>query len=807
MKNVNLIAGLNAASQEELTRIIEKDIPTLTKNAESFKEANSDAYNILINTWLWLIGDNASDFAMQSVKQAMLENGLVNVIASAASSNDEFIRTQGVSDKLWSVVLEEVRGKNGYRDFGYGFAHPNREITPEIFKVFNQITKYPKRFTPLKAELFEDSTWEAYIGNQLMMSMQWTAKDTPGRAMVLDTVRDVIRILVPWDTICERCEEILKTPEILPLTPGATASTTRKMLEKIRKVERFQTDPCEIRTKLGGPFDGRLDEMQNYNKALIVPKNYKTGRVIAPEEFERASKGLAMYRVIEPVLPSNIKIRDQRFNQVLSLLGSYNESSFDTWDLSYASDSQTFMLLNELYPPKFVEIITPILATETRFPRPVIYKDSETGVQRKFTKLHASTALAMGHPLTFILECLTFLGCAVAGALYSGEDMFSRKEIEAVQNYELPNNGGMVILPRILIVGDDIGIDSRYSDATAYVLETLGFQVNTSKSFTGSHPFRESCGKEYFKGYDVTPNYYPRSPIGSLDNATTGVLFWDFNLKQGKSQPTDSLSKLVEIQHRMAIWSYHANQYIIAIIKLLCPEMTESAIGSNENDIWVTNPIIKKSYSPYGYITEFYTQDNPRAKRKYIPRSEVITTVTEEKVLSARATAAESSMATALSLYRQVLGNLTFEEAKLTQYAWVAHRLEECIQVYTLELNNSPVHRIEEYTTATGQKVFKDVKSHLVPMERIEESYMEVHTTPLVTWQTDYVLTPRDEVALTNFCYSSWLQHGPQYRSSDDTLEGIIERNCGITYNPYRTTAGAFRKLLYGDCHLIWKTK
>lgn len=804
MEKFNLIAGFNAASQEELTRIIEKDIPTLTKNAAGFKEANSDAYVILINTWLWLIADNASERSMAIVKNTMLNNGLVDTIARAALSNSEFVSQCEVTDPTWKIVYEDVRARYGFRDFGYGFAHPIRELTPEIFRVFNMLTKYAKRFTPVKAEMFESSTWEDYISNQCDMESSWTQNDTVARAIYLSEIRDCILHLLPWEKICDQIEIILNEPSIMPLTPGATATTSKRPLDKIRKMERFQTDPCEFRTKLGDTFIGRYDEMQCFNKAMQVPKNYKGGRVIAPEEFERASKGLAIYRLMESYLPVNIKIKDQRFNQVLSLLGSAKENIFDTLDLSHASDSQTFMLFNEIYPQRFVALVSKLLATETRFTKPITV--TYRGKTQKLTKFHAATAMAMGHPLTFILECITFLSCGIVGAAYSGEDMSSSDSYQALYSYDLPNNGGNVKIPRILIVGDDIGIDSKFSEATEHILRSVGFQVNFDKSFTGDHPFRESCGKEYFKGVDVTPNYYPRSPIGSLDRSI-GVPRSEFNFQQGFAEPKDALSKLIEIQHRMCMWSYHANLFITAVIKAYCPHITESEMDSDYTDIWVPNPEIKRVSSPYGFITEFYVQEDPRAKRVYIPRSEVttVTKIVYEDTIESKE--AEALLAEQISWYRTVCGNLTLDEAELTPYAYLVKPMREAIERYTLTQSQRPAHRIEEYITATGQDVFKDTKSHLVSLPGHEDSYMESHTTPVVTWNTDYVLTPKDEVALSNYCYQHWLQYGPQYRSSGDTLEGIIERTCGITYNPYRTDKGSFRKLLYGDCSIIWKTK
>jgi hypothetical protein len=60
-------------------------------------------------------------------------------------------------------------------------------------------------------------------------------------------------------------------------------------------------------------------------------------------------------------------------------------------------------------------------------------------------------------------------------------------------------------LQKPLIYGDDIILDHRNVFSVVECLETLGFQVNKEKSYYGNEAYRESCGKHYFNGHDVTP--------------------------------------------------------------------------------------------------------------------------------------------------------------------------------------------------------------------------------------------------------------------------------------------------------------
>ena len=57
------------------------------------------------------------------------------------------------------------------------------------------------------------------------------------------------------------------------------------------------------------------------------------------------------------------------------------------------------------------------------------------------------------------------------------------------------------------VYGDDIVIETKFVDALISNLTSLGFQVNTDKSYTDMsvNTYRESCGAEYRGGDYVTP--------------------------------------------------------------------------------------------------------------------------------------------------------------------------------------------------------------------------------------------------------------------------------------------------------------
>jgi len=66
-------------------------------------------------------------------------------------------------------------------------------------------------------------------------------------------------------------------------------------------------------------------------------------------------------------------------------------------------------------------------------------------------------------------------------------------------------------LKRVSVFGDDCIISTEDTPEFITLCESIGFIVNEEKSFSGEHPFRESCGGDYLQGYDVRP-YNVRSP-------------------------------------------------------------------------------------------------------------------------------------------------------------------------------------------------------------------------------------------------------------------------------------------------------
>jgi hypothetical protein len=131
----------------------------------------------------------------------------------------------------------------------------------------------------------------------------------------------------------------------------------------------------------------------------------------------------------------------------------------------------------------------------------------------------------MGSALCFPFEAMVFLTVVFLGIQRSLNTTLSLKDIKSFEG-------------SVRVYGDDIIVPVDHVDEVNRMLQTFGFVVNTGKSFWNGK-FRESCGKEYYNGEDVSivrcRQMFPTSPrdatgvisIVSLRNQLYWAGYWE----------------------------------------------------------------------------------------------------------------------------------------------------------------------------------------------------------------------------------------------------------------------------------------
>jgi len=174
---------------------------------------------------------------------------------------------------------------------------------------------------------------------------------------------------------------------------------------------------------------------------------------------------------------SFIGFTDQVPNQDLARAGSA-DGLLATLDLSDASDSVANWLVEALFEnfPVFSE------AVEAARTRRVQLPSGEILTLQKFA--------SMGSAMTFPIEAMVFASIALTAVLSSRGLAPTRRSLKELSG-------------TVRVYGDDIIVPTDCAEAVIRWLWIFGFKVNEHKSFWIGE-FRESCGKEFWKGHDVS---------------------------------------------------------------------------------------------------------------------------------------------------------------------------------------------------------------------------------------------------------------------------------------------------------------
>jgi hypothetical protein len=219
-------------------------------------------------------------------------------------------------------------------------------------------------------------------------------------------------------------------------------------------------------------------------RVITVPKTLKTPRIIAIEPAVMQYMQQAILRELVPLLERSdylcsnfIGFTDQTPNQEMAREGSLT-GELATLDLSEASDRVSNQLVRCLFSP-FTWFSRGLDATRSR-------KADVPG----HGVIRLAKFASMGSALCFPIEAMVFVTLVFYG-------------IEKVLRRPLTNKDLLDFVGKVRVYGDDIIVPVDYVSSVVSTLQDFGLVVNENKSFwTGK--FRESCGKEYYDGHDVS---------------------------------------------------------------------------------------------------------------------------------------------------------------------------------------------------------------------------------------------------------------------------------------------------------------
>jgi len=218
-------------------------------------------------------------------------------------------------------------------------------------------------------------------------------------------------------------------------------------------------------------------------RVITVPKTLKAPRVIAiePAAMQYVQQGISdSIRAAlkeDGILSRMIGIDDQDPNREMARRGSLS-GDLATLDLSEASDRVSYEHVRAMLQD-FPELLRAVDATRSRKARVPGH-----GVIR------LAKYASMGSALCFPMEAMVFLTIIFLG-------------IERELSAPLSPRTCKRLSEQVRVFGDDLIVPRDYVLSVVNELETFGHRVNVSKSFWNGR-FRESCGREYYDGHDVS---------------------------------------------------------------------------------------------------------------------------------------------------------------------------------------------------------------------------------------------------------------------------------------------------------------
>jgi hypothetical protein len=304
--------------------------------------------------------------------------------------------------------------------------------------------------------------------------------------------RRVARLL--WDDFLSDLERKLYGGELVPRHgPGATAERIHGNMKynQYEWTERLEAVFPWIENAAASwsqytelhRVDFREPGRERPVRVIHVPKTLKTPRIIAIEPvamqyvqqgiLEMICDGFEEFEIPRAFVNFSSQLPNQRLAKSGSQFGN-----LATLDLSEASDRVSNQLVRELLGDHtfLLECVDACRSRKADVPGHGVIRLA------KFA--------SMGSALCFPFEAMVFCTMVFLGIEKSLNRHLTRKDIKS-------------FMGSVRVYGDDIIVPVDHVQAVVDSLEHFGAKVNVNKSFWNGK-FRESCGKDYYAGTDVS---------------------------------------------------------------------------------------------------------------------------------------------------------------------------------------------------------------------------------------------------------------------------------------------------------------
>lgn len=586
-ENVSISSAVTRISREQLIKVLEIDGALLSDKPTRYISDNVTSYDLVISSWMMVLCEsmghttNSMNTSMISLEiiDCIISHGLVYVI-HAADELAKLIVEANLQPALFYLGVNEMSTEKTVHAFLEWINYFDISNPADVATILQGL-RYPKRFSPLHTEKLEGAVLDDFLHLERVLAMS-------------DRRRFGVYACeaIPWD---QRYPYTYMMPNVFKPIPGINTSTymeeslIAEMREEISRIlqtfsvqegyfsngsinDGYKSPAAKLSAALckgdGYLAHPLLEQSLNTDKHLdttfstkwmTVNKNTATRRAIAVEEAGRQwfMQGIQLGLTQCLYQNTNVTLDDQSRNQILAKKGA-ESGTLATIDLSAASDHVSWGLVHAIFPSEVFSLMDKYRAKYVVLP---------SGKKTLLAKFATS-----GSSLCFPVETMVFWAITLVATKYAAMWLGKPCDLAALEN-------------DIAIYGDDIICPVWAAPTVLDFLELFGFEFNVAKShYAEWDHYRESCGKEYFCSSDVTTRYFPRKTMEFSNTA----------LSTQKEYPATVIA-LCDLQHRMIaskfVWT---SDFLCRCIRAIVPDMTESSVGSEYNDIWSLWPHIQK---------------------------------------------------------------------------------------------------------------------------------------------------------------------------------------------------------------------
>jgi hypothetical protein len=429
-----------------------------------------------------------------------------------------------------------------------------------------EVLRFPSRFSPKGIDGYHNDAVLKFV------EVQGQIKNRDRKAFPFHIIKGVRTI------VSELLSGFKLNYDSPGFTSGSSRDATRTLASKVKALQEYdgRVLPESYSIAPRPAYNG-----SNLNDARIVDlstvnKNYKQKRLIAPELVSTQYRAIGikdeLRRCIERYQRRHKCLltcyENQDINRFHALLGStFSEGAkaVATIDFSMASDRISKSLILDVFPCEIcreLEAVWPLhYIANKQLPR-LMYSFS-----------------TMGNGITW--DCMDVLFIALA--IYTVELYCNVTRVKSSAQRRK-------YMDSIKVFGDDVIIHTDIAETFIDICNRLGLKVNVDKSFYDPDcKFRESCGGDYFCGFDISAKYWPRHDLSiEMDNdgniSASGVVP-DIRDSYTGDQ-LDWISSVISLEHRLYEYPRCRN-FLCGIIFGVCPSFTTSLPDDVEaSDLW-----------------------------------------------------------------------------------------------------------------------------------------------------------------------------------------------------------------------------